>query len=218
MSDIEDIEKIADKLEMNPREKARYDLHLEEVTSYSKKVTFWRFWNFIWQVIFFWGVVVIAIDAGQRYSSQFLSSINPLFNYMNYVTFPMAIVVGILGPFSFFLMIWTGIVRGKWEGKLTRTSAYTLSFLSNIEHREFMALDKQIDTLKKDTLKEPKSAEKPKARETAKESAKRIKKTEKDELAEKSEILKKAYQEKKITIERYEKNMKKLREMYKHTK
>ncbi len=218
MSDIEDIEKIADKLEMNPREKARYDLHLEEVTSYSKKVTFWRFWNFIWQVIFFWGVVVIAIDAGQRYSSQFLSSISPVFDSMNYVTFPMAIVVGILGPFSFFLMIWTGIVRGKWEGKLTRTSAYTLSFLSNIEHREFMALDKQIDTLKKDTLKEPKSAEKPMARETARERERRIKKTEKDELAEKSEILKKAYQEKKITIERYEKNMKKLREMYKHTK
>ena len=218
MGDIEDIEDIANKLEMNPREKARFTAHLEEVTSYSKKVTFWRFWNFIWQVIFFWGVVVIAIDAGQRYSSQFLSSISPVFDSMNYVTFPMAIVVGILGPFSFFLMIWTGIIRGKWEGKLTRASAYTLSFLSNIEHREFMALDKQIDTLKKDTLKVPKSAEKPKAKETAWERERRIKKTEKDELEEKSEILRKAYQEKKITIERYEKNMKKLREMYKHTK
>ena len=48
MSDFEDIEEIADKLEMNPREKARFTTHLEEATSYSKKVAFWRFWNFIW--------------------------------------------------------------------------------------------------------------------------------------------------------------------------
>jgi hypothetical protein len=218
LSDIEDIEKIAEKLEMNPREKARYDLHLEEVADYSKKVTFWRFWNFVWQVIFFWGIVVIAIDAGQRYASEYAPSVSTAFDYMNYVTFPMALVVGILGPFSFFLMIWTGIVRGKWEGKLTRASAYTLSFLSNIEHREFMALDRQIDTLKKDTVKVSKRAEKPKTRETAKERAKRIRMTEKAELEEKSEILKKAYKEKKITIERYERNMKKLKEMYKHTK
>jgi hypothetical protein len=39
---------------------------------------------------------------------------------------------------AFPLMMWTGITRGKWEGKLTRSSAYALSFLENIEHRQFL--------------------------------------------------------------------------------
>jgi hypothetical protein len=221
LSDIDEVEEIASKLEMNPRESARYDEHLEEIRKNSKKVKFWKFWNFLWQVIFFWGLVVIAIEAGQRYSEQFVPSVSPVFNYMNYVTFPMSLVVGVLGPFSFFLMIWTGIVRSKWEGKLTRATAYTLSFLSNIEHRGFMDLDKQIAGLKKETEKtreDKKELPEATPRKSARESKKKVKKTERDEMLEKSEILKKAYQDKRITIEEYEKYMKRLREMYRHMK
>ncbi len=45
---MSDTEGIADKLEMNPRENARFTTHLEEAISYSKKVASWRSWNFIW--------------------------------------------------------------------------------------------------------------------------------------------------------------------------
>jgi ABC-type multidrug transport system fused ATPase/permease subunit len=221
LSDIDEVEEIASRLEMNPRERARYNEHLEEIKKHSKKAKFWKFWNFIWQVVFFWGLVVIAIEAGQRYSEQFVPSVSPVFTYMNYVTFPMSLIVGVLGPFSFFLMIWTGIIRSKWEGKLTRATAYTLSFLSNIEHRGFMALDEHIEGLKKEIKKKPEDKKElptPQPRKSAREPQKVVRRTERDEMQEKSEILKKAYQEKRITIEEYEKYMKRLREMYRHMK
>jgi len=191
MGDVEDVEAISEHLEMNAREKARYELHIEDVKRYSKKVTFWRFWNVVWQIIFFWGLVVIAIEAGQRYSEQFVPSINPVFNYMNYVTFPMAIAVGILGPFSFFIMIYTGLVRGKWEGQLTRSTAYALSFLSNIEHREYMQLEADEALLKR------------KAR------------ADRDpDFREKAAMLKKAYTNKKISHVTYNRNLRMLQETH----
>ena len=88
-------------------------------------------------------MVVIAIDAGRGIAADSVPSMSPLCDSMSYVTSPMALVVGILGPFSFFIMMYTGIVRGKWEGKLTRATAFALSFLSNIEHREYMALEEK---------------------------------------------------------------------------
>ena len=138
MGDFEDVEAIAENLEMNKREAARYEIHKEDIKKFAIKANFWAFWNIIWQIVFFWGLVVIAIDAGERYANMYAPSLNSLFHGMSYVTAPMAIVVGILGPFSFFVMIYTGIVRSKWEGKLTRSTAYALSFLSNIEHREYL--------------------------------------------------------------------------------
>lgn len=191
MGDVEDVESIAEHLEFNAREKARYELHLEDVKRYSKKVIFWRFWNVAWQIIFFWGLVVIAIEAGQRYSEEFVPSINPMFNYMNYVTFPMAIAVGILGPFSFFIMIYTGLVRGKWEGQLTRSTAYALSFLSNIEHREFMQLEADESFMKRKAKAEVNP-----------------------EFKEKAAMLKKAMMERKITHVTYNRNLRLLQETY----
>ena len=137
MGDFEDVEAIAENLEMNARETDRYEIHKEDIKKYAIKANFWSFWNITWQIIFFWGLVVIAIDAGQKYVSN-SPGLNTLFEGMSYVTNPMAVVVGIIGPFSFFVMIYTGIVRSKWEGKLTRSTAYALSFLSNIEHREYL--------------------------------------------------------------------------------
>ena len=143
MGDFEDVEAIAENLEMNDREAARYETHKEDIKKYAIKANFWAFWNIIWQIIFFWGLVVIAIEAGKTYANLYASSLNPLFDGMSYVTSPMALVVGILGPFSFFIMIYTGIIRSKWEGKLTRSTAFALSFLSNIEHREYMVQEEK---------------------------------------------------------------------------
>ncbi|MCK5559648.1 MAG: hypothetical protein KAJ51_03605, partial [Thermoplasmata archaeon] len=48
---------------------------------------------------------------------------------------------------SFPLMMWSGIKRGKWEGKLTRSTAYALSFLENIEHRQYLEQKQQVRPL-----------------------------------------------------------------------
>ena len=197
MGDFEDVEAIAENLVMNERESARYDLHIEGVKKYSLKVNFWRFWNITWQVIFFWGLVVIAIDAGERYANSYVPSMDSFFGGMSYVTAPMAIVIGILGPFSFFIMMYTGIVRSKWEGKLTRSTAYCLSFLSNIEHREYMALEeKGREDYRAKAIKEKMRVQK----------AKRIVEANLEISKKKGEIMK-AYKDGRITKRQYEANI-----------
>ncbi len=149
MGDFEDVEAIAENLEMNEREATRYETHKEDIKKYAIKANFWAFWNIVWQIIFFWGLVVIAIETGKQYANLHVNSFNSFFDGMSYVTSPMAIVIGIVGPFSFFVMIYTGIVRSKWEGKLTRSTAFALSFLSNIEHREYLVKEqKKLDKVK----------------------------------------------------------------------
>ncbi|MCK5024237.1 MAG: hypothetical protein KAR56_01315 [Thermoplasmata archaeon] len=198
MGDFEDVEAIAENLEMNEREKARYELHKEDIKRYAIKANFWAFWNITWQIIFFWGLVVIAIDAGQRYANDYVPTLNLFFGGMSYITAPMAIVIGILGPFSFFVMIYTGIVRSKWEGKLTRATAYALSFLSNIEHREFMVLEEK----KRVNLRARAIEEK-----THVQDAKKIIEVNQEISKKKADLLK-ACKDGKITRETYEYNIK----------
>ncbi len=141
---------------MNPREQVRFDLHLENIKEYNKKANFWVLMNIIWQIIFFWGLVVLALNAGKLYSEEFVPSMVSFFNSVDRIISPMNIFVAIVGPISFFLMIYTGIVRRKWEGKLTRASAYALAFLSNIEHREFMELKVRREKKREQLIKERK--------------------------------------------------------------
>ncbi len=141
MGDVEDVQEIADSLDMNAREKARYDQHLVDIKSYQKRARFWRIINSICQIIFFWNIVAMALELAQTYATDSIPSLGPFFTSLNDVTAPISFYFGIASAFAFFLMIWTGIVRSKWEGKLTRSTAYCLSFLSNIEHREFMKLE-----------------------------------------------------------------------------
>ena len=154
MGDFEDVEAIAENLEMNEREKARYELHKEDIRKYSIRANFWRFWNIIFQVIFFWNIVALALELAEVYSGNTVPSINPFFEGLNSLTAGVTFWFGIFSAFAFFLMIYTGIVRSKWEGKLTRSTAYALSFLSNIEHREFMELEEKVrDDAKAKALK-----------------------------------------------------------------
>lgn len=200
MGDFEDVEAIAENLEMNDREVARYEIHKEDIKRYAIKANFWAFWNITWQIIFFWGLVVIAIDAGERYANEFAPSLNSLFGGMSYVTSPMALVVGILGPFSFFVMIYTGIVRGKWEGKLTRSTAYALSFLSNIEHREYMILEeKKLVKIRDKVMKEKLQVQ----------EAKRVIEANLEMSRKKGEIMN-AYKAGKITKKQYEINIREI--------
>ena len=141
MSDVSDVEQIADGLLMNAREKARFALHLEDIKKYQKRARFWRTMNSIFQIIFFWNIVAMALELAQRYTTESAPSLSPIFTSIYDVTGPITLWFGVASAFAFFLMIWTGIVRSKWEGKLTRATAYCLSFLSNIEHREFTRLE-----------------------------------------------------------------------------
>ncbi len=201
MGDFEDVEAIAENLEMNERETARYETHKEDIKKYAIKANFWAFWNITWQIVFFWGLVVIAIEAGKNYANDFVPSFNALFDGMSYVTSPMAIVVAIIGPFSFFVMIYTGIVRSKWEGKLTRSTAYALSFLSNIEHRQYVAMQEKKQEKKLIDLREKANKEKLQLQE-----AKRVIEANLEMSRKKGEIMK-AYKDGKITKKQYEYNI-----------
>lgn len=199
MGDFEDVEEIAANLVMNEREKARYELHKERIHKFAIRAKFWRFWNIVWQIIFFWGLVVIAIDAGKHYASLYAPSLNSFFDIISYATSPMSLVVGILGPFSFFLMIYTGIVRSKWEGKLTRATAYALSFLSNIEHREYVVLEKEMP-------KSLKPKPKPKVGPVQGKDVKRVIEAQRKTTDQKAEVLK-SFKEGKLTRAQFEARM-----------
>ncbi len=197
MGDFEDVEAIAENLEMNEREAARYELHKEGIKKYSIRANFWRFWNIIFQVIFFWNIVALALELAEVYSGNTVPSINPFFEGLTSLTAGVTFWFGIFSAFAFFLMIYTGIVRGKWEGKLTRASAYALSFLSNIEHREYMALvEKKLDEQKAKALKEQKQAQ----------EAKKIIEANQEMAKKKSEIMK-AYKDGKINKKQYDLNI-----------
>lgn len=154
MSDVEDVMAIAEGLEMNAREQLRFDLHIEDIKRNSARADFWVMVNIIFQVIFFWGLVILAITTGKSYVGNMFE---PFFNFLDWALSPMNLLVAIVGPFSFFLMIYTGIIRRKWEGKLTRATAYALAFLSNIEHREFTALENEREKKRADIIKERKN-------------------------------------------------------------
>ena len=157
MGDIEDVSAIAENLELNAREQVRFDLHLENIKEYNKKADFWVMLNIIWQIIFFWGLVVLALNTGKLYSEEFVPSMVSFFTQVDKIISPMNIFVAIVGPISFFLMIYTGILRRKWEGKLTRASAYALAFLANIEHREFTALTNRREQKREQVIQEKKN-------------------------------------------------------------
>lgn len=149
MGDFEDVEAIAENLEMNEREKARYELHKEDIKKYAIRANFWKLWNIIFQIIFFWNIVALALELAQTYSVASVPSASSFFVSLNNATASITFWFGIFSAFAFFLMIYTGIIRSKWEGKLTRSTAYALSFLSNIEHREYMEMEEKMRVQKK---------------------------------------------------------------------
>ncbi|KYK30022.1 MAG: hypothetical protein AYK23_04770 [Candidatus Proteinoplasmatales archaeon SG8-5] len=191
MSDYTDVEAIAENLDMNPRERARYELHLEDIKRYQRRARFWRFINSICQIVFFWNIVALALELSQRYATENIPSLSPFFDALTTVTTPITVYFTVASAFAFFFMIWTGIIRQKWEGKLTRATAYCLSFLSNIEHREYMKLDEDFKRkkMKAKALNDP-------------------------EFREKKELLQKARDSGKISHTHYERNLKMLEELH----
>lgn len=191
MSDVSDVEDIASGLDMNIRELARYELHLEDIKRIQKRVIFWRIINSICQIVFFWNIVAFAFQVARDYSAPHAPAVSSFLSSVIDLTSNITIWFGVASGFAFFFMIWTGIVRSKWEGKLTRATAYCLSFLSNIEHREFMKLEKD----------EKRQRWKAKAQLDP-------------EFREKRELLQKARDRGKLSNIMYQKNMRMLEELH----
>jgi signal transduction histidine kinase len=191
MSDYSDVQEIAETLDMNPREKARFDLHLEDIKKYQRRARFWRIINSICQIIFFWNIVALALEVAQVYATEHIPSVGPYFTTLNDVIGPISIIFWTVSAFAFFFMIWTGIIRQKWEGKLTRATAYCLSFLSNIEHREYLKLEQDFKRKKKKAkaLMDP-------------------------EFREKKELLQSSRDSGKISNTQYERNLRMLEELH----
>ena len=139
MGDLEEVMDMGKKLNMNMLERKKYKAHIDNIRYNQEKAAGWRRMNYLWQLIFFGtlfiealAVLFLHLHTAGYLEKDFAEGIADFIKSWFFLLF------GFLMPFSFPLMMWTGATRGKWEGALTRTTAYALSFLENIEHRIYL--------------------------------------------------------------------------------
>jgi len=145
MGDSDEVMAFGKKLHMNPLEQKKYKYHLETIKINERQVAKWKAMNYVWQFFFFGGLFIGAIvmlteaiyNWNIAYSEQALD-ISFFIRDFFFGTF------GFMTVLAFPFMMWSGVKRGKWEGKLTRSSAYALSFLENIEHRQYLEEKRKI--------------------------------------------------------------------------
>ena len=148
MGDSEEVMEFGKKLNMNPMEQKKYKFHLDTIRFNESQTAKWKTMNYFWQMIFFGTLFIEAIailflhvhDAGYL-EKELAETISSFIRSWFFLLF------GFLMPFSFPFMMWSGVVRGKWEGKLTRSAAYALSFMENIEHRQFLEEKEKVRPL-----------------------------------------------------------------------
>jgi hypothetical protein len=165
MGDLEEVMAIGKKLNMNPLEQSKYKVHIDKIRYNEQKAKGWKTINFFWQMIFFGTLFIEAIailflhiadagylekDMGDTISTFIRSWFFLLFGFLMPFSFPLMMWTGVVrGRWE----MWTGVVRGRWEGALTRSTAYALSFLENIEHR--MYLEEKLQVRPQKMLKTP---------------------------------------------------------------
>ncbi len=152
MGDSDEVMAFGRRLNFNPLEQNKYKTHIQTIRYNEQKAAAWRRMNYLWQLVFFGTLFIEAIailflhvsDAGylEEEQAKFIST---------FIRSWFFILFGFLMPFSFPLMMWTGVTRSKWEGKLTRSTAYALSFLENIEHRQY--LEQRMEVRRQRTVK-----------------------------------------------------------------
>jgi hypothetical protein len=145
MGDLEEVMALGKKVTFNPLEQKKYKTHLDNIRYNQQKAKAWKTNNILWQLIFF-GTLFIGAMArlvllmgdfdimGVEYANDVSAFIDEYFT----------LLFSFFMPFSFPLMMWTGYIRGKWEGALTRSTAYALSFMENIEHRMYLEEKYQV--------------------------------------------------------------------------
>ena len=150
MGDVDEVMDIAKKLDMNPNEQKKYKVHLDTIKYNAQKTSAWKANNYLWQVIFFGTLFIGAMIKLVEYL-EYVKYIDTKYAefVVGFISSWFGVAFWIFVPFAFPLMMWSGIVRGKWEGKLTRSTAYALSFLENIEHRQYLEEQQVVRVLKK---------------------------------------------------------------------
>lgn len=154
MGDVEELKEMGKKLDFNPLEQKKYKSHIETIRYNTEKAKAWRTMNYLWQMVFFGALFLDAMVVLVGHLSH-IDYIDTSYGDMvvQFISSWFGILFWFLMPFSFPLMMWTGIVRGKWEGKLTRSVAYALSFMENIEHRQYLEEKAQVKPLQVRTPK-----------------------------------------------------------------
>jgi len=148
MGDAEEVMEMAKKLDMNPLEQKKYKTHLATIKYNQQKAKAWRGINYIWQFFFFGGLFIAAVvmlteaiyEWNVAYSDVAL-------DISKFIEKFFISTLGFMTVIAFPLMMWTGVIRGKWEGKLTRSVAYALSFMENIEHRQYLEEKEKVRPL-----------------------------------------------------------------------
>ncbi len=150
MGDSDEVIAFGKRLNMNPNEQKKYKYHITTIRYNEQKAKAWRFNNIFWQIFFFGNLFIIAFGEFFRIMGRwdimgldYAESIT-IFIFDYFLTIFSSLII-----ISFPLMMWTGVVRSKWEGKLTRSTAYALSFLENIEHRQYLEEKQEVRVLKR---------------------------------------------------------------------
>ncbi|WP_455392117.1 hypothetical protein [[Eubacterium] cellulosolvens] len=148
MGDSDEVMEMGKKLNMNPLEQKKYKTHIQTIRYNEQKAKAWKMNNYLWQMVFFGALFIDAMVVLVGHLSH-IKYIDTSYGDMavNFISSWFGLLFWFLMPFSFPLMMWTGVVRGKWEGKLTRSTAYALSFLENIEHRQYLEEMAQVRPL-----------------------------------------------------------------------
>ena len=145
MGDAEEVMEMAKKLDMNPLEQKKYKHHLEIIRINQTQTKKWKTMNYFWQLLFFGSVFIMGFrDLFLNLANMKVIDVTMGLNIVEFIEVWFGRLFWFLLPISFPLMMWSGIVRSKWDGKLTRSTAYCLSFLENIEHRQFLEEKKKV--------------------------------------------------------------------------
>ena len=150
MGDSEEVMEFGKRLNMNPNEQKKYKVHLTTIRYNEQKVKAWKYMNYLWQFFFFGGLFIGAIVMLTTAIYEWDVAYSDFaYDMSKFIEKFFLGTLGFMTVIAFPLMMWTGVVRGKWEGKLTRSAAYALSFLENIEHRQYLEEKKEVRMLKK---------------------------------------------------------------------
>ncbi len=139
MGDSDEVMAFGKRLHMNPMEQKKYKNHIQTIRFNEGKTKAWKIMNYFWQILFFSSVFILAFEELFINLAE-MNIINTSLGVdaVNFINNWFGRIFWFFIPISFPLMMWSGVVRSKWDGKLTRSTAYALSFLENIEHRQYL--------------------------------------------------------------------------------
>jgi hypothetical protein len=145
MADLEEVMEMGKKVTFNPKEQKKYKVHIDKIRYNQQKAAAWRRMNYLWQLFFFGGLFVAAMvmlfAAISKYDVPYSTTALDISLWIEaFLGGPLYFMTVLAFP----LMMWTGVIRSKWEGALTRSTAYALSFMENIEHRMYLEEKLQV--------------------------------------------------------------------------